>query len=110
MVKCDECKKGELKHKSVEYKVLGVYLGEFKALVCTSCHETIFEAESMQAIENAAKAKNVWGLAAKTSIGTSGNSLDVRLPKSIADFLELKKGQEVFIEPMDKKKFQVILI
>ena len=109
MVKCDECKKGELKQKAVDYNVLGIYLGKFRALVCTNCKETIFEADSMDAIEKAAKAKGVWGLAAKTRIGTSGHSLDVRLPKSLAEFLELRKGQEVMIEPMDKKRFQVIL-
>ena len=109
MMKCDECKKGELKRKTVDYSVLGTYLGKFKALVCTNCNETIFEAESMDAIEKAAKAKHVWGLAAKTRIGTSGNSLDVRLPKTLAEFHELRKGQEVMIEPMDKKRFQVIL-
>ena len=52
----------------------------------------------------------VWGIAAKTRIGTSGNALDVKVPKAIVNFLKLRKGQEVIIEPIDEKRFQVGII
>ena len=51
----------------------------------------------------------MWGLSAKTRIGTAGNALDVRIPKQITKFLNLKKGQEVIIEPVNKNKFQVTI-
>ncbi|MBI2671526.1 hypothetical protein HYX16_01190 [Candidatus Woesearchaeota archaeon] len=109
MEKCDECKKGFLKHEKIDYKLLGVSLGNFDALVCSFCGETLFEGRTFKLIEKAAKAKRLWGLNAKTRIGTAGNALDVRLPKAITQFLNLKKGQEVIIEPLDKKRFQVTL-
>ena len=49
------------------------------------------------------------GNGSKAQIGTAGNALDVRLPKQLVEFLSLKKGQEVVIEPVDKKRFQVII-
>ena len=109
-MKCDECEKGTLHEKKVDYILLGQNLGKFNALVCNTCNETIFTAETFKAVEQIAREKGLWGLAAKTRIGTSGNALDVKLPKSIIDFMHLEKGQEVCIEPLDQKRFQVNVI
>ncbi len=109
MQKCDECQKGTYQKKKVDYIQLGVNLGKFDALVCSHCNETIFEAKTFTEIEKKAKEHSLWGIGSKTKIGTSGNALDVKLPKSLIDFLNLKKGQEVTIEPLDKKRFQVIV-
>ena len=89
------------------YSVLVVYATAFDALVCNSCGQTLYEGTTLEAIEVAAKEKGLWNLAAKTTIGTSGNALDVKLPKSIIDFVKLKKGQNVIIEPIDQKRLQV---
>ncbi|MDP3639814.1 MAG: hypothetical protein Q8R53_01260 [Nanoarchaeota archaeon] len=110
METCDECKKGKLRKKSVEYVIYGKGLGNFPALVCDRCNETLFAGETFFAIERQAKQKGVWGIAAKTRIGTSGNSLDVKIPKPVVDFLGLRKGQEVVIEPLGEKKFQVSVV
>ncbi len=109
MDKCDNCGKGTLKRKNVDYFLLGLNLGNFEAYVCSECEETVFDGETFELIEKEAKKKGLWGLSAKTRIGTAGNSLDVRLPKTITEFLNLKKGQEVIIEPLDKKRFQVTI-
>ena len=106
MQKCDECNKGILEHKKVDYFLLGQDLGKFDALVCNVCKETVFEGETLEVIEKKAKEKGIWGISAKTRIGTSGNALDVKLPKSIVKFLNLQKGQEVLIEPINQKRFQ----
>ena len=110
MPKCDNCGKGTLKEKKVEYMLLGQMLGKFDAMVCEVCHETLFQGDTLTLIEKRAKEKGLWGIAAKTRIGTSGNALDVKLPKSLVNFLKLKKGQEVVIEPIDEKRFQVGLM
>ena len=108
-MKCYTCDQGELTKKKVDYIQLGINLGKFNALVCNTCKETFFEAEASEEIEKAAKAKGIWGIAARTRIGTSGNALDVKLPKVITEFLELKKGQDIIIEALDKKRFQVTI-
>lgn len=107
MEKCDECGKGLMKEKKVDYLLLGQNLGKFDALVCDACNEIIFSGETFSLVEKKAREKGLWRLAAKTRIGTSGNALDVKLPKSIIDFMRLEKGQEVCIEPLDQKRFQV---
>ncbi len=109
MAEGDVCGK-QMTKKKQEYALLGQILGKFGAMVCP-CGQVVFDGTEFEKIEAVAKKKGVWGVgrASRTSIGTSGNALDVRLPKSVVDFLELKKGQEVLIEPLDKKRFQVIV-
>ncbi len=70
----------------------------------------IVEGHVSEQIEKKAKELGVWALARKTRIGTSGSSLDVKLPKQIADFLGLKKGQEVVIEPVKKNKIEITVM
>lgn len=107
---CDECKKGILREKKVDYIILGKNLGKYDALVCGSCNETIFTGETFKAVEKKAKEKGLWGLARKTTIGTSGSSLDVKIPKSIVDFLGLKKGREAVVEPLGRNKIEITLV
>ena len=56
----------------------------------------------MERIEEAAKAKGVWGLGAQTTITKTGNSLAVRIPKKLADFLRVRQGQAVYLHPNRK--------
>jgi antitoxin component of MazEF toxin-antitoxin module len=54
-----------------------------------------------------AKSKGIWGLQTKTKIGQAGTTLDIRLPKKIIDFLNLKKGKEVEVYPEGKDKLVI---
>ena len=107
---CDECRRGKMIKKKTDYILLGQNLGKYDALVCNACGEMVFTAETFQEVETKARERGLWGLAAKTRIGTSGNALDVKLPKSIIEFMHLQKGQEVLIEPLDKQRFQVNVV
>src|SRR3989344_7606083 len=109
METCDNCRRGHFARKKVDYALLGKSLGRFYALVCTWCGEKIFEGKTMLVIQQKAKAAGIWGLAAKTRVGTSGNALDVKLPKSFVSFFKLKKGAEVLLEPIDRNRFQVVI-
>jgi len=103
MVKCPICEKGILK-KTKERKIFyGVDLGEYPVEKCTKCGETFTDAEVMRKIEKIAKKKGIWGLAKKTKITRTGNSLAVRIPKNIVNFLKLKEGEEAYIHPEDHK-------
>lgn len=109
-MKCMTCEKGEMTKKKVEYNYLGQSLGWFDALVCPKCNETIFEGSVSLQIEQKAKALGLWGLARKSRVGTSGTSLDIKLPKQIAEFLGIKKGQEIIIEPRTKNKIEITMV
>lgn len=108
-MECDECG-GKVERKKVDYMLLGTNLGKFDALVCSSCSETLYEGAEFEKIEKKAKELGLWGLARKTRVGTSGSSLDVKLPKQIAEFLNVKKGQEVLIAPIDKKRVEITIL
>ena len=107
---CYKCEKGKFLKKKIDFVQLGISLGKFDALVCPVCEETVFEGVVSKQIEAKAKEAGIWGLARKSKIGTSGSSLDVKVPKAIADILDLKKGQEILIEPLEKNKIGITLL
>lgn len=104
MTKCYLCEKGILRVREVPYNLYGETVGKFKADVCEECGETFFDEETSAKITLATKAKGLWGIEAKTKIGQAGSTLDIRLPKRIIEFLNLKKGEEVSMYPESKKK------
>ena len=107
MTKCYSCEQGELQSKKVPYTLYGEAIGLFKADVCNRCHEIFFDEKTSKEITAATKAKGLWGLGGRTKIGQAGNTLDIRLPKKVIDFLHLKKGEEVTIYPESKNKLIV---
>ncbi|PIN79570.1 hypothetical protein COV16_03480 [Candidatus Woesearchaeota archaeon CG10_big_fil_rev_8_21_14_0_10_34_8] len=109
-MKCVTCGKANMINKRLEYIQFGVSLGMFDALVCPKCNETMFKGTVSEQIEKKAKELGVWGLARKSRIGTSGTSLDVKIPKRITEFLGLKKGQEIIIEPRANNKMEITVI
>lgn len=103
MVKCPICEKGILK-KSKERKVFyGIDLGEYPIEKCTKCGEVFTDSKVMREIEKKAKEKGIWGLGRKTKITRTGNSLAVRIPKQIVEFLKLKEGKEAYLHPEGNK-------
>lgn len=102
-MKCPICGKGILKKGKINETMFGVYLGEFPAEICSYCKESFTDQETTRKIQEIAKKKGIWGLGKKTKITKTGNSLAVRIPKDIADFLKLKEGKEAYIHPEDKK-------
>ena len=108
-MKCTTCGKGAYHKKKVPYEFLGERIGTFYALVCDFCGETLFESDASDKIEMEVKRRGLWGLRARTKVSKVGNALDVRIPKGIADFLALKKGKEVIIEPLDRNRLQILV-
>lgn len=100
--KCEECK-GKLIKKQVEFAMYGISLGKFPAEVCSKCGEEVFDEKTSQEIDRIAKEKGLWGLAKKVKVVKIGNSLAVRIPKQISDFIGLKEGKEALMRP-DKNK------
>lgn len=107
--KCYTCGKGKLARKKVNYSLYGFDLGRFEALVCDRCEEVFFVESESRKMTAKAKKLGLWGLEAKTKVGTSGSTLDIRLPKRIIDFMKLKKGREIAIHPENKKRLVVEL-
>lgn len=103
-MKCYICEKGILKNKKVDFKLYGISLGKFDSEVCNACRETFFSEATSDKIDAIAKKEGLWGLEAKTKVGKVGNSMDVKINKRIAEFVGLKKGEEVRIYPDGKNR------
>ena len=83
--------------------MFGVYLGEFPAEVCSNCNESYTNSAITKEIESIARKKGLWGLGATTKITKTGNSLAVRIPKKIVDYLNLKNGKKAYLHPEKDK-------
>ncbi len=102
-MKCPVCEKGSLAKGKTREIMFGIDLGEFPAMVCSSCGESFTDEATTRLIEEAAKKKGVWGLGKMTKIAKAGNSIVVRIPKPIAKFLQFREGQEAFVHPEKDK-------
>lgn len=105
--KCYICEKGHLTKKKVDYSLYGVNIGKFNAEVCNKCGEIFFDEDTSKKMTEVAKKKGLWGLQTKTKVGQAGTTLDIRLPKRIIEFLNLKKGKEVEIYPEGKNRLVI---
>ena len=106
--KCDECG-GKLVEKKADFSMFGVSLGKFQAEVCSKCGEEVFTEETSAKIDEIAKEKGLFGLAARTTVGKSGDSLDIRINRKIAEFANLQKGQTVMVHPEGKNRIVITL-
>ena len=109
-MKCIMCNKGKLKKKTVEYKELGVSLGKFIGDSCSNCNEVFFDSEIAKKIQQKSKNAGLFGLTRKTKVAKVGNSLAIRIPKEIADFLKLKKEEEVRIAPKSQNELIIGIV
>lgn len=105
-MKCVICN-GETIKKNVEYKESGVPLGNFSAYICQKCGETYFDEKIAEKIQQKSKQLGLFGLAKKAKVAEIGNSIAIRIPKEIAEFLKLKKGKEVIIFPESKNDLHI---
>ncbi len=101
-MKCVFCD-GTLKESNVEHKEHGISLGKFKAKVCMKCGESFFEPEVVDKIQTKSKKLGLFGLKANVKIAKIGNSIAVRIPKKIAEFLKFKPGEETSMYPQNHK-------
>lgn len=92
-MKCIFCNSAT-EEKIVDYKEMGVNLGKFKAKVCTKCGEVFFDSETAAKIQAKSKESGLFGLAKRTKVAEVGNSIAIRVPKRLAEFVGLKKGQK----------------
>lgn len=98
---------GKTSAKNVEHKEFGVSLGTFRAEVCEKCGETYFDEKTVERIQQKSKDIGLFGLAKKAKVAKIGNSIAIRVPKEIADFLKLKKGEEVLMFPEGKQGLHI---
>lgn len=107
MTKCPICEKGNLEKKVVPYAIYGIELGKFPSKKCKKCGEEWFDEKTALKIEKLEKEKGLFGISKNSKISYSGNSLIVRIPKRIANFMNLKKDKPISIYPQGKNKIVI---
>ncbi len=98
---------GKMIRKRSEYRYYDIYFGDFDSDVCEDCGEIFFTEEASDEIDMIAKEKGLWGLEHSSKISYSGNSLIVRIPKDIANFMGISRGEEIKIHPEGKNRLVV---
>jgi uncharacterized C2H2 Zn-finger protein len=106
-VKCPVCGKANLRREKRRAEQDGFDLGVYVAEMCPSCGEVFWNQKDVVKMEQKAKEIGIWGLEQKTKVATVGNSLAVRIPKRLADFLRLRQGVEVLIHPLGRDKLVI---
>ena len=105
-MKCVLCG-GKTSKKTIPYKELDVLFGEFPADVCDNCGEQYFDEKTVDKIQQKSKQLGLFGLAKKAKVAEVGNSIAIRIPKNIAQFLKLEKGKEVVLLPKSKHDLHI---
>ncbi|MDO8725931.1 MAG: hypothetical protein Q7J35_07685 [Candidatus Methanoperedens sp.] len=101
---------GELKRSRVEVEFFGIEFGLRDAEVCTRCGSEYLDQETMKEIETIVKERNIFGLERKISVTKSGNSLVIRIPPEIAEYLGIHYKSVVQLFPMDKDRLEVKVV
>lgn len=101
---------GELKWSKVNVEFLGIDFGLKDAEVCTSCGSEFLEQETLKEIEDTIKERNIFGLERKVSVTKSGNSLVIRIPPEIAEYLGIHYKSIVQLFPVAKGQLEVKVV
>jgi len=107
MVNCPVCGRSGMKREMRKSEFYGFDLGRYSAEVCASCGEVFWKETDVKKMEERAKKLGIWGLEHRTKVAVAGNSLMVRIPKSIAKFIGLKKGETVSMHPLGRDKLLI---
>ncbi|MBS3133351.1 hypothetical protein J4470_04510 [Candidatus Woesearchaeota archaeon] len=107
-MKCVFCN-SVTEERLVDYEEVGVKFGKYKAHVCKKCGEAYFDSGIAEIIQKKSKDLGLFGLAKKTKVAEIGNSLAIRVPKRLAEFVGLKKGKEVTLMVKEKNQLNIEL-
>ena len=86
----------------------GMNLGVLDIEYCPRCGEEYFPEETMEVVERKLKEHGLWGVQRKeATLWKSGGSVILRIPKDIAEQLNLKPDEKVSLYVEGKKKLIV---
>lgn len=101
---------GKIKWKKDKVVIEEIECGILDIEYCPKCGEEYFPEETMEVVEKKLKEKGLWGVQRKeVNLWKSGGSVLLRIPKDIADKLNLKPDEKVTIYNEGKKKLIIDL-
>lgn len=101
---------GKIEWKIDKVLVQGIDCGLLDVEYCNKCGEEYLPEESMGIVEKKLKKAGLWGIKRKeATLWKSGGSVLLRIPKDIADNLNLRADEKVTIYPEGKKRLVIDL-
>ena len=101
---------GSLKKTKVPVEFYGIDFGLRDAEVCVICGSEYLDQETLKEIEKEVKARNIFGLERKVAVTKSGNSLVIRIPPEIAEYLGIHHKTTVQLFPVDKDRLEIRVV
>ena len=101
---------GKLKKSECEVEFFGVSFGLKPCEVCTKCGSEYLDNIIMKEIEDDLKNRGIFGLERNVQVSKSGNSLVIRIPIEIVEFLGLQYETPVRIFPVDNKSLHIEIL
>ncbi len=99
---------GKIKWVRDKVFIQGIDCGTLDVELCQKCGEEYMPEESMEIVEKKLKEAGLWGIKRReVNLWKSGSSVLLRIPKDIADNLNLKPYEKVTIYSEGKKKLIV---
>ncbi len=99
---------GKIEWKKDKVVIEGVDCGILDVEYCPKCKEEYLPEESMIIVEKKLKEAGLWGIKRKeATLWKSGSSVLLRIPKEIADSLNLKPSEKVAIHTEGKNKLVI---
>lgn len=98
---------GNLKKSQCEVEFFGINFGLKACEVCTKCNAEYLDNEIITKIQDEMKKIGIFGLERNLQVAKSGNSLVIRIPKEIADFLGIQAKSLIKLIPLNNKQLQV---
>ncbi|MEW5955092.1 MAG: YgiT-type zinc finger protein [Candidatus Micrarchaeota archaeon] len=106
-MKCPVCEKGKLTVKEVDVVKHGIFVGHFKAEVCSACGEQIFSSPEATKIEAKMKELGLFGPEPSTVYKVGGN-LAISIRKRVAQIVGATKDSKPIIIPQAKERRLII--
>ncbi|KAF5411310.1 MAG: hypothetical protein C5S38_09545 [Candidatus Methanophagaceae archaeon] len=88
----------------------GIDFGLRDAEVCTACGSEYFDQETLKVIEEEIKERKIFALEKRVRVTKSGESLVIRIPLEIAEFLNIHYKSLVQLFPVDKDLLEVKVV
>lgn len=95
---------GILKKSHTQVEFFGIDFGIKKCEICTKCGSEYLDDETLAKVEKEVKKKKLFGLEKDAQVTKSGNSLVIRIPPKIAQFIGAHYRDMVRIYPIEKHK------
>jgi len=101
---------GNLKKTKVEVEFFGIDFGLKDAEVCMACGAEYLDQETLKEIEKEIKERKIFALEKKVQITKSGQSLVIKIPPEIGEFLNIHYKSLVQLFPVDKDRLEVKVV